>query len=98
MDLKTLPLHYDQTVADEATFAIVRRCEVIVVGNARKYSVDSPYACRLKKLDRLSSTTCGLFSSFSQKDSMTYEVMSVLRTSRCTGILIERKIVRNLSM
>ena len=39
-DLKT-PLNYIQTIADGATLRTDRRCEVIVVANASKYSVDS---------------------------------------------------------
>ena len=38
---KTSPSNYGQTVADGATLWIDRRCEVIVVANAPKYSVDS---------------------------------------------------------
>ena len=40
-DLKTPPLNYCQTVADGATFWSDGRCEIIVLANAPKYSVDS---------------------------------------------------------
>ena len=40
-DLKTPSLNYSQTVADGATLGIDRHCEVIVVANAPKYSVDA---------------------------------------------------------
>ena len=40
-DLKTPPLNYGQMIADGATPLIDRRCKVIVVANAPKYSVNS---------------------------------------------------------
>ena len=39
-DLKTPPLNYCKTVADAATLWSDRRCEIIAVANAPKYSVD----------------------------------------------------------
>ena len=50
MDLKTPPLNYNHTVADEATLSSDGRCEVIVVADASKYSVDLHHVCRLNNL------------------------------------------------
>ena len=60
-DLKTAPLNYSQKVADGATFRTDRRCEVIVVANAPKYSVDSRQSLPAKALI-LSSTPAAFVS------------------------------------
>ena len=55
------PSKYSQAVADGATLVIVRRCEVTVVADASKYSVNSHMSAGLLKFVQHSPTICGLF-------------------------------------
>ena len=64
--VKTPPSNYSQTVADGATLWIDRRCEIVVVANAPKYSF-SWFTLKFagsnicEHISGLSPTNCGLF-------------------------------------
>ena len=64
-DLKTPPLNYGQMDADEAIVWIDRRCEIIVVANAPKCSLNSHKNLRATKFASTLAVLVPQFVGFS---------------------------------